>query len=209
MPLSAFDGIAYINLDRREKRKETLLKVLAHLNVDKKKIHRIAAYDDPFNGIRGCLQSHIKALEFVQKMGWKRGLILEDDCHFLEDSSSMKKETFNFFSLAQDEWDVYLLGSWYWRSHSTPWKNILQIKYSRRAHAYCVHPSYISTLRNCFQKGYEIVKPHPFYKQSRMYATDILWEELQFTDRWYGPKIPLAYQRESFSDIEHCTKQTR
>lgn len=209
MPLSNFDGIVYLNLERRADRKDALLKEFARLEVDEKKVHRIGSVDDPFNGIRGCLHSHIKALDFVQKMEWKRGLILEDDCHFPEDFSSLKGETSNFFTLAQNKWDVYLLGSWYWRHQNTPWDNIFQIKYSRRAHAYCVNPSYLFTLQKCFEKGYEIVKSHPFYKQSRMYATDILWEELQFSDRWYGPKSPLAYQGESFSDIEHCEKKLR
>lgn len=209
MPLSQFDGIAYINLKRRPERKKGLLKELALLDTDELKVHRIEAIDDSFNGIKGCLLSHIKALEFIDKQGWKKGLILEDDAQFIDDPPLIKKEIAHFFSEARENWDVYLLGGWYWRSISAPWERLLQIKYSRRAHAYCVNRHYLPKVHRLFQEGYEATKPHLFYKQSRMFATDILWEELQFHHRWYAPVIPLVFQREAFSDIEHCEKKVR
>ena len=78
--------IVYINLDYREDRKAIFLKEMERLKV--KEVHRISAHYDPLNGVRGCLISHLEALDFMEKKGWKRGLILEDDCFFEKDCSN-------------------------------------------------------------------------------------------------------------------------
>ena len=82
MPLTQFDGIVYINLKRRPDRRASLMQVLEKLHVDFAKVHRIEAVDDPLNGVKGCLLSHIQALDLIQNKGWERGLILEDDVIF-------------------------------------------------------------------------------------------------------------------------------
>ncbi len=209
MPLSQFDGVVYINLERRSERKRSLLSELARLNVDEKKVHRIEAVDDPFNGIRGCLQSHIQALDFVEKKGWKRGLILEDDAIFTEDPNRIKEEVTLFFDSAKEEWDIYLLGGMYWKAAYTSWEKIYLIKRSLRSHAYSVHPNYLDTLRRCFQGAVEAIRSHVFFHQSDLYAVDFIWEELQWKDRWFGPKDPLCHQGEFFSDITHFEKKFR
>ena len=207
MPLSAFDGIVYINLDYREDRKATFLKEMERLKV--KELHRISAHYDPLNGVRGCLLSHLEALDFMEKKGWKKWLILEDDCFFEKDLSVLKKQVGDFFQLAKQDWDVFLLGGRYLRQDVTQWENVVRIRYSRWSHAYCVRNEYIPFIKRCFQLAYDQIKRDLFFTNSQQYALDLSWEPLQFKDRWYAPGKPLAFQTESFSDIELFQRNER
>ena len=209
MPLTQFDGIVYINLNRRTDRKEALLSELKHLRVDPSKIHRIEAVDDPLNGVKGCLHSHLKALDFVESQGWKRGLILEDDAIFLFPVEKIEGETELFFRDFEGLWDVYLLGGRYKCAYHTFRDEIYRIYDSIRAHAYCVHPDYFSKLRACFYEGVKIMENHLFYSQSLSYGLDVLWRKLQQKDRWFAPRDPLINQSEGMSDIELRPKAFR
>lgn len=209
MPLSQFDGIVYINLARRPDRKKILLKGLTSLSVDPEKVFRIAAIDDPLNGRRGCLLSHLKALDFVRKKGWKRGLILEDDVVYHCSPEKVKEETKRFFEKFEGFWDVYLLGGAYFEVYRTFEDEVYRIKSSDRAHAYVVHPNYFLQFRECLQRAATAVKNHFFYQQSEGFGVDAVWKELQQKDRWFGPKDRLFHQSEGVSDIEHITKQFR
>lgn len=209
MPLSQFDGIVYINLDRRPDRKKTLLEGLASLKVDPQKVHRIEAIDDPLNGRRGCLLSHLKALDFVKEQGWKRGLIFEDDVIYHCTSQKIEEETKRFFEKFEENWDVYVLGGAYFEVYKTFEEEVYRVKNSDRAHAYVVHPNYFSVFRECLQKAAEAVKDHLFFQQSEDYSVDAVWKTLQKKDRWFGPKDRLFHQSGGVSDIEHFTKLFR
>lgn len=209
MLLSQFDGIVYINLARRLDRKQALLEMLASLEVDMRKVHRIEAVDDPLNGRRGCLVSHLKALDKVREEKWERGLILEDDVIYHCAPQKIEEETKRFFEKFQGVWDVYVLGGAYFEVYHTFEKEVYRIKNSDRAHAYVVHPHYFPSFRECLQKGADQVKDHLFYQQSERYAVDALWKVLQQNDRWFGPKDRLFHQKEGLSDIEHITKLLR
>lgn len=192
MPLSQFDGIVYINLDRCPERERAFYIELGFLDVDATKVYRITAVDDPFNGVRGCLLSHIKALDFIEENGWKRGLILEDDAIFIGDSKRIKEEVTHFFNTFKEEWDVFLLEGSYFEALYTPQEKIYQITNSDRSHAYSVHPNYLSTLRNCFQDSVDSIRSHLFFQQSAGYAVDAVWTELQKKDRWVCTKrVPM------------------
>lgn len=209
MPLSQFDGIVYINLKRRPERKESLLEELTLLNIDEKKLHRIEAVDDPLNGIRGCLLSHIKALNFIEEQGWKRGLILEDDAIFIPDLKKIDREIDFFFKIFEENWDIFLLGGSYFQAFETPYENVYHITDSDRSHAYTIHPDYIARLRDCFQGAVGAIQSHVFYQLSADFAVDASWKDLQKTDRWFGPKKPLCHQSGNYSDIEHKYKKFR
>lgn len=209
MPLSEFDGIVYINLNRRTERKKALLEELAFLNVDERKLHRIEAVDDPLNGIRGCLLSHIKALDFIKEKKWNQGLVLEDDAIFIPDLKRARNEICSFFKTFAGEWNIFLLGGGYYQAHKTPDKNVYRIKESVRSHAYAIHPSYIDTLKTCFHEAVNAIQSHTFYRQSSPYAVDTIWKKLQQKDRWFGPKNPICHQSGNYSDIEHKYKKFR
>ncbi|MCP5506584.1 MAG: hypothetical protein H7A38_06855 [Chlamydiales bacterium] len=209
MSLSQFDGIVYINLDRRTDRKEALTKELKRLKVDFSKVHRLQAVDLPLNGVRGCLLSHIKALDFVKSQGWKRGLILEDDVTCYCSKAKIERETKRFFEKFDGVWDVYLLGGAYFEVYHTYVEQVYRLRIAHRAHAYVVHPEYIPALRDCFQEAVDQTRDHLFLQQSAGFATDAVWEKLQQKDRWFGCKDRLLNQSDGVSDIEGIFKTYR
>lgn len=209
MSFSQFDGIVYINLSRRPDRKKNLVEGLMRLGVDCRKVHRLEAIDDPLNGRRGCLYSHLKALEFVEKNGWERGLILEDDMVTEASAEEIEKASETFFQAFDGRWDVFLLGGAYFEAYRTFQDEFYRIKNSDRAHAYVVHPNYFSSFRKCLQDAADVVKDHMFYQQSMNYAVDFIWKELQQKDRWFAPSTPLLNQSSGISDIELAHKGWR
>lgn len=208
MTLSAFDGIVYINLDHRIDRNEAFLKEMKRLNVDMKGLHRISAYHDPLNGVRGCLQSHIEALKMMIDKGWKQGLILEDDCFFSESIDALLSID-GFFKQVVDDWDVLFLGGRFLDKEETQWESIVRIRESRRSHAYSVNQHYISTLLSCFEEAYEQVKHDLFYLHSQPHAVDFAWDKLQKADRWFALQESVAFQSPSYSDIEYRDRHER
>jgi glycosyl transferase family 25 len=209
MPLTQFDGIVYINLRRRSDRRASLMKVLEKLHVDFAKVHRIEAVDDPLNGTKGCLLSHIQALDLVQNKGWERGLILEDDVIFHCAVDEIKRVTKTFFEDFKGNWDVFMLGGAYREVYYTFKESIFRIREADRAHAYVVHPDYLPILKECFYQARDIMKDHVFFYDSFPYAVDASWKPLQQKDRWFGPKERLFNQSEGVSDIEHTVKLFR
>ena len=61
MSLNLFNQVLYINLNYRKDRKKNLLKEAKRAGI--KKIKRIPAKFDVLDGAKGCLFSHIRALE--------------------------------------------------------------------------------------------------------------------------------------------------
>ena len=77
--INRLDAIIYINLENRADRKDLLLKELETLNTNMSKVHKISGVYIPKNGHKGCIQSHILALNMCKLNNWDRVLILEDD----------------------------------------------------------------------------------------------------------------------------------
>ena len=196
------DGIIYINLDDRTDRKEWIEEEFTRMKFPLEKIHRLSGVLDRLNGIRGCLLSHIQALELAQAKGWNRFLILEDDCLFVEDSITLEASLESFFIALKDDWDVLFLGGTYLEKKKTSWEGILRIHYSFCAHAYVVQRSYIEKLKKAFLYGIEMIKSHLFISHSSEYALDRVWLPLQKRDRWYGFEKHYVLQRMSRSDID-------
>lgn len=204
--LNIFDGILFINLAHR---KDRLKKIQDELKSHTDKAFRIEAVFDELNGARGCLQSHIKALDFAIKKGWRHVLILEDDCAFKKNPEEIEAYINNFMDHFKSEWDVFFLGGELKIGEKTAHPFYLKVQFSLRAHAYAVNSHYVRTLRDCFAKTYESMQEDLFYIQSMPKALDRRWAELQLKDRWFIGTKPIAWQRKSFSDIEKGIKPRR
>jgi len=77
--INQLDAIIYIDLEERNDRKELVLKELEKLNTDMSKVYKVSGVYIPKNGHKGCIQSHILALNMIKLNNWNRVLILEDD----------------------------------------------------------------------------------------------------------------------------------
>jgi len=207
--LNFFDGILYINLERRKDRKKNMEKELKKLALNPDKIFRIEGYYDELNGSRGCVYSHIQALDFALAKEWKTVLILEDDCIFIKDQTAINSYINNFFSHFKSAWDVFFLGTKINTFEETDCTGYVQIHNSLRAHAYAVNGSYMCKLRDHFFNTYHSMQYDLFFISSLEKALDRQWRILQKMDRWFAGTSMIAQQKKSFSDIEKTIKSQR
>jgi GR25 family glycosyltransferase involved in LPS biosynthesis len=200
---NGINGICYINLENRSDRKNVLLNELAKLDIPEKLIHRIEAVYTPGNGHKGCVQSHIKAIEYAKKKGWKYFLILEDDFELLVTPDEFKTHIKSIINTIKqnDKWDVILLATNSEMRNDTIFSNELDsVKNSTTSSAYILNSNYINTLLSCFKycdqhlsdKGTTETNHEP-------YALDQQWKKLQENDRWFAPKVKLSKQSDIWS----------
>ncbi len=122
-------NIVYINLDRRPERKKNIESELKRLGLkgtrisavdgqsltaeekdywmDRKNFNTLTRNEDRVFGRVGCYLSHLKAMKYALDNNIDKLLILEDDCRFLTQHSSV-----NIRIPANT--DIYYLGGLYW-----------------------------------------------------------------------------------------------
>jgi len=111
--LGSFDKYLYINLNHREDRKKQILGELNKIGIPNKKIERIEAVHEKYNGHIGCAKSHIKALELAQKENLNNVVIFEDDFVFTLDKDEVNQKLNKFLEDYKENWDVLQLTSHY------------------------------------------------------------------------------------------------
>jgi GR25 family glycosyltransferase involved in LPS biosynthesis len=112
--INSLDAIIYINLENRSDRKDLLMKELEKLNTDMSKVHKVSGVYMPKNGHKGCIQSHILALNMVKMNNWERVLILEDDAELdmsPEVTNNIIKKTIEELDREHPEWNVIMLAT--------------------------------------------------------------------------------------------------
>lgn len=207
--LSYFDGIVYINLAKREDRNREILEELGKFDLHPNKVFRIEAVYDECNGTRGCVLSHIRALDFAIQKKWNHVLILEDDCIFTKTAKETHSYIQNFMVHFKNQWDVFFLGTKIEFARKTTHENYVQVLFSLRAHAYAVHGSYLCKLKEHYLSTYASMEGDLFFTFSLTKALDRKWVALQMKDLWFSGIQPIAEQRTSFSDIEKLCKPQR
>lgn len=207
--LNTFDGILYINLAIRKDRRKEIEEELNRMGVHPDKRFRIEGDYDELNGARGCVLSHIRALDFAIEKGWKNVLILEDDCLFVKNQTEIDSYIRDFIRHFTNDWDVFFLGTKIEFARMTDHSAYVQVLFSLRAHAYAVNSPYFFKLRDHFISTFEAMKEDFFFISSLTKALDRKWVDLQLADRWFSGIEPVAQQSSSFSDIEKGVKQQR
>jgi GR25 family glycosyltransferase involved in LPS biosynthesis len=121
--VNKLDAIIYINLENRNDRKDLLLNELKQIDVKQEKIHKVSGVYIPKNGHKGCIQSHIIALQMIKMNNWRRVLILEDDAKIIipfELFNEVLENALNTLDNYEQGWNVLML--------ATANKQIAQIK---------------------------------------------------------------------------------
>ena len=90
--LDDIDAFIYINLERREDRKKELLAELEKLGIPSSKIFKVSGVYIPDNGHKGCIQSHILALNMAKLNNWRNVMIMEDDAELTVGPKEFKNE---------------------------------------------------------------------------------------------------------------------
>ena len=112
--INRIDAIIYINLENRADRKDLLMKELEKLNTDMSKVHKVSGIYMPKNGHKGCIQSHILALNMIKLNNWERVLILEDDAELdmkPEVINNLLTKTIEELDNKHPEWNVIMLAT--------------------------------------------------------------------------------------------------
>lgn len=96
----------FINLDKREDRKEKIESQLKELNING--VQRFSAYNHYNSGPMNCKKSHFLLYEELLKTDFETLLVLEDDCLFLDFFEKNYESIFE--EINNTQWDLFWLG---------------------------------------------------------------------------------------------------
>lgn len=221
--INSLDAIIYINLENRNDRKDLLLKELESLKANTAKIHKVSGVFIPKNGHKGCIQSHIIALNMIKLNKWKRVLILEDDAQLNTDAETFNNiisKTMETLDKEDPNWNVIMLATVNKilndkapKPHSTqleiyaPDGTLKPIKLERlhratTSSAYIVKGDYVDEILTLFNTCNDNMDPFKLSeKNHEKWALDQQWEILQARDHWYALSPDPIKQREIWSTI--------
>ena len=220
--INQLDAIIYINLENRSDRKDLLMKELAALDTNMSKVHKVSGIYMPKNGHKGCIQSHILALNMIKlnQPRWNRVLILEDDAELTEAPARFNEtlaKVLEKLDTIDPEWNVLMLATAWKVIHpaDAPERQTLEIynpqvehtplalqrlKSATTASAYIVKASYVDEILKLFDKCNGNLKPDKLNEDNyEPWALDQQWRILQERDRWYCLDKDMVKQRAIWS----------
>jgi GR25 family glycosyltransferase involved in LPS biosynthesis len=221
--INALDAIIYINLENRQDRKDLLLKELEQLNANTAKIHKVSGVYIPKNGHKGCIQSHILALNMIKLNKWNRVLILEDDAQLdtnPEVVNDIITQSIKVLDEKDPKWNVIMLATANKvinTKASEPHSSQLEIyapdgklkpialerlTRATTSSAYVVKGDYVDEILGLFNTCNDNMKSTQLSGNKYEYwALDQKWATLQERDHWYALSPDPIKQREIWSTI--------
>ena len=218
--VNRLDAIIYINLENRLDRKELLMKELEKLNANMGKVHKVSGVYIPKNGHKGCIQSHILALNMIKLNKWKRTLILEDDAELNiepEVFNNLLNTTLDTLDSKQPDWNVIMLGTAnkvidkdtnmmpleIFAADGTKMPLAIEkLKTATTSSAYIVKDTYVENILNLFGNCNDNMVHNKLSGQGFEYwALDQKWAELQIKDKWFSIDKDPIKQRAIWSTI--------
>jgi GR25 family glycosyltransferase involved in LPS biosynthesis len=203
--INRLDAIIYINLENRIDRKDLLMKELEKLKTNMGKVHKVSGVYIPKNGHKGCIQSHILALNMIKLNKWKRALILEDDAELIIDPevfNNLLNQTLDTLDNKHPDWNVVMLGTANKvvdkKTDMMPLEifapdgtkvpiSIDKVNTATTATAYIVKDTYVDSILNLFNNCNENMVHHKLSGEGHEYwALDQKWFELQIKDKWFS-----------------------
>ncbi len=197
-------GFVYINMDKREDRKKLILEEFNKLEIPSDKIYRLAGIPIPKNGHKGCVQSHILALEIAKLNQWKYVAIFEDDAELIVSPSEFKEKVSS--AMALDKWDVILLHGSYQEVKEKINDVMYYAKHSSQSTGYIIKKEYYDTLLELFKDcNIKMSKDHWMENGWEGNALDQRWNILIEKDHWVAFNDNLVKQRDIMSSINTQT----
>ena len=183
--------IVYINLERREDRRQEIEQELAQFGLSGERFNAIAKTP----GIVGCGLSHLAVLKNAQEAGWENVLILEDDFQFVVPKETVNEQLQAFWDLSIP-WDVIMLS--YNMKVSLPYNDLIgRATYASTASGYIVNRHFYPQLIAVLDESIPLLESTG---KHWLYANDQCWKNLQETSQWFYFMTRLGKQRGSFSD---------
>ena len=201
--INNIDAFIYINLENRLDRKELLLNELKKINIPENKIYKISGVPIPKNGHKGCVQSHILALELAKLNKWKNVAIFEDD---LELNVSPDEFINKLNKALTKDWNMIILHGSYQKIKQKINKeeDLHYLLYSTQSTGYIINENYYDTLLNLFRNcNNNMVNDKWGLGNHEPYALDQKWNDLIKKDKWIGFKTNLVKQRNIKSSINY------
>ena len=219
--INRLDAIIYINLENRGDRKDLLMKELEKLNTNMGKVHKVSGVFIPKNGHKGCIQSHIIALNMIKLNKWKRTLILEDDAELdmsPETVNDLLNKTIETLDEKHSNWDVIMLATANKHiddkinamsinvvspdgSIKEPLK-IQKLRTATTSSAYIVKDTYVDNILNLFNTCNDNMVHNNLSGQGHeWWALDQKWSEIQMKDNWFVIDKDPIKQRAIWSTI--------
>ena len=183
--------IIYINLERRQDRREQIEQELAAIGLIGERFNAI----NHTSGIVGCGLSHLAVLKQAEENQWENLLILEDDFQFLVPKETLNQQLQAFWDL-NILWDVIMLS--YNLSASTPYNDLIgRVTDAQTASGYLVNRHFYPKLINMLTQATPLLESTGNHWE---YANDQCWKQLQPISQWFYFMTRLGKQRGSFSD---------
>ncbi len=188
------DAFIYINLEDREDRKKLLLDEFDKLNIPNNKIRKISGVRIPKNGHKGCIQSHILALQMAKLNKWTKVMILEDDAR-LNVSPDIFKNMINK-ALSVNKWDMIILHGSNQQKKENIDSDLYYLKYSTQSTGYIIKSTYYDKLLNLFTHCNDMINKDNWEIPGKWesHALDQQWNKLVEKDDWIGFKTNLLKQ---------------
>jgi GR25 family glycosyltransferase involved in LPS biosynthesis len=195
------DVIYYINLDKRNDRKNEFLDNFNQ--ADETRIVRVPAHYYPENGAVGCLMSHITALNRALDDDVGENILICEDDFTIKDMDYCNQMLELLFDKIPD-WDVIMLGQNTIKSTDTEFKTpkdekIVRILDSQTASGYLIKKNYIPRLLEIYEND---MANYVRTGKWGNYYVDQSWKVLQPKDKWYSTSPSIGVQRKSYSDIQ-------
>jgi len=201
--LERIDAILYINLEHRTDRNEHCTNEIKKIDPTLSKTHRINAVYCKENGALGCSLSHIKALELILKNpSWKTVMILEDDFTFITDDSPFLHSAIMHLIDSMSYYDMLLLAVGVERFTILPTQHptIYRITSAQTTSGYIISRHYVYTLlANYTQSSQNMIE----FGWKSEWCLDQHWKQVMPISNWYTLHQKIAYQYDSYSDIEN------
>lgn len=236
--INRLDAIIYINLEARNDRKDLLMQELEKLKTDMSKVHKVSGVYMPKNGHKGCIQSHILALNMIKMNNWNRVLILEDDAELdmtPETVNSIINKSLEELDKDYPEWNVIMLATAnkvidtdYNKLNNNNNKKLLPInleiyanedkqdalkleklKKATTSSAYIVKKEYAENILNLFNYCNYNMSPNKMTSNGyEHWALDQRWAELQENNMWFCIDKDPIKQRNIWSTIQSDVGKT-
>jgi glycosyl transferase family 25 len=183
--------IIYINLERRQDRREQIEQELAAIGLIGERFNAI----NHTSGIVGCGFSHLAVLKKAEESQWENLLILEDDFQFLVPKETLNQQLQAFWDL-NIPWDVIMLS--YHMKGSLPYNDLIgRVTDAATASGYIVNRHFYPQLIAVLDESIPLLESTGKHWE---YANDQCWKNLQETSQWFYFTTRLGKQRGSFSD---------
>jgi glycosyl transferase family 25 len=186
------DRIFYINLNRRQDRREQMETQLKEYNINVERFEAIEHTD----GIVGCTKSHLEVLKLAKKRNYQTILILEDDFEF-QLSPDHLREQINKLFLMNVKFDVCMLGYKLINGEFTKYPFLKKAIEAQSASAYIVTNPFYQKIIDLYEEAIPLLETTGEHWN---YANDQVWKKIQPMTNWYCIEPRAGKQRNGYSD---------